>query len=373
METQSNLQVVDDFEFIMSLLPFGWETRAKELGALRRCRKIPNARVLLQVLLIHLAEGLSLRATAAWAKQSGLIDISDVTIMDRLHNCEAWFQWMNQELMSNLIQHPPERINNNRFRIRIIDGTHVHEPGQTGSCWRIHYAIDLPSLQCSELYITDSKGIGTGEKCERFTVNKDDLFIGDRVYGVAGGIAHVIDGGGNALVRFGWKTLQLCHMDGKRFDLFAHLRTLHGTQLADWSVCIKHKDRLIPGRICALRRSRQAATEALKHAKRRAQKDGSKILEKTLEATQYVFVFTSVDRQVLKPAQVLDFYRGRWQVELVFKRLKSIMALGHLRKYNDEASRAWLQGKLLIALLIEVFLRYGESFFPWGYPLWKVE
>jgi len=199
------------------------------------------------------------------------------------------------------------------------------------------------------------------------------LFIGDRVYGVAGGIAHVVDSGGDALVRFGWKTLKLYHLDGKRFDLFAHLRTLHGTQLADWSVCIKHKDRLIPGRICALRRSRQSAAEALKRAKRSAQREGSKILEKTLEATQYVFIFTSVDRQVLKPAQALDFYRGRWQVELVFKRLKSIMALGHLRKYNDEASRSWLQGKLFIALLIEVFLRYGESFFPWGYPLWAVE
>jgi len=54
---------------------------------------------------------------------------------------------------------------------------------------------------------------------------------------------------------------------------------------------------------------------------------------------------------------------------LVFKRLKSILGLGHLRKSDELAARSWIEGKLLAAFLIEVLVRQGESFFPWGYPL----
>jgi len=59
----------------------------------------------------------------------------------------------------------------------------------------------------------------------------------------------------------------------------------------------------------------------------------------------------------------------RWQIELVFKRLKSLMGLGHLRKTDVEGARAWLHGKLLVAFMLEAMLRAGETFSPWGYPL----
>ncbi|MDL2317451.1 hypothetical protein LJC59_10365, partial [Desulfovibrio sp. OttesenSCG-928-A18] len=58
-----------------------------------------------------------------------------------------------------------------------------------------------------------------------------------------------------------------------------------------------------------------------------------------------------------------------WQIELVFKRLKSLLGVGHLRKQDEDSSRAWLQGKLFVAMLLETFIRAGEAFFPWGYPI----
>ena len=89
----------------------------------------------------------------------------------------------------------------------------------------------------------------------------------------------------------------------------------------------------------------------------------------TLESAKYIFVFTTAPREELSGAQALEMYRGRWQIELVFKRLKSILGLGHLRKTDPEASKAWLQGKLLVAFLVEALIRCGESFFPWGWRL----
>ncbi|MHC4192232.1 MAG: transposase, partial [Planctomycetota bacterium] len=66
---------------------------------------------------------------------------------------------------------------------------------------------------------------------------------------------------------------------------------------------------------------------------------------------------------------VLEWYRIRWQVELVFKRFKSIAQLGHLPKHSDDSSKAWLYGKLFVALLTEKLISHASSISPWGYIL----
>jgi len=73
-------------------------------------------------------------------------------------------------------------------------------------------------------------------------------------------------------------------------------------------------------------------------------------------AAGYVFVWTSVPADVLTAGEVLELYRLRWQIELAFKRLKSIMGLGHLPKWSDASCRAWIHGKRFIARLIERLL-----------------
>jgi hypothetical protein len=60
-------------------------------------------------------------------------------------------------------------------------------------------------------------------------------------------------------------------------------------------------------------------------------------------------------------------------VELTFKRLKSIAQIGHVPKHNDQSSRAWLYGKLLVALLSQKLAHIGKSISPWGYLLGEKE
>jgi len=62
-------------------------------------------------------------------------------------------------------------------------------------------------------------------------------------------------------------------------------------------------------------------------------------------------------------------HRMRWQIELVFKRLKSLAQLGHVPKHDDRSSRAWLYGKLLVTLLAQKLIRIGRDISPSGYPL----
>ncbi len=367
MPAETSLNTADDFEYLLSFLPPGWQVQAKVLGALRRCRKVPDAETLLRVLLIHLADGCSLRETALRARRGKLVTLSDVAIMDRLRRSGEWFRWMNTQLMSLWVTRQPATVFGPVWSVRLVDGTCVKEPGPTGSSWRVHYAIALPSLRCTELRVATPHG--QGETFRHFTVQPGELFIGDRAYGTGPGIVHVVEAGGAVLVRFPWNQLELRTGQGAPFDLFAHLRRLHGTQVGDWAVAVPGATRMIPGRVCAIKKSRQAAARARQQVYRRGQKHGVMVKANSVEAASYVFVFTTVPAAQLSAAKVLEFYRGRWQIELVFKRLKSLLDVGHLRKVDPEAARSWIQGKLLVAFLVEVLLRTGDAFFPWGYPL----
>ena len=84
---------------------------------------------------------------------------------------------------------------------------------------------------------------------------------------------------------------------------------------------------------------------------------------------EYVVVLTSLNPRQLSSLHALSLYRGRWQVELVFKTLKQLLGIGDLAKYDPDSARAWMQAKLLTALLIERLEREARFFSPWGFPL----
>lgn len=367
--TESDLQVSKDFEYLTRFLPEGWREKAKELGALRRCRKVPDAERLLRTLLIHLAEGCSLRETAVRAQEGGIMDLSDVAIMDRLRMSGEWFRWMTTELMQAWVARQPATVFGSKWNVRVVDGTRIKEPGPTGSSWCIHYCIDLPSLACHELKVSDKHG--NGESFRQFAVEPGDLFVGDRAYGVRPGIFHVADAGGDVLTRFAMSNLPLRNPRGSAFHLLKRLRTLRGTRVGQWPVRLERENRALQGWVCAVRKSRQATVKAIERIRRQSQKNGMKTRPETLEAAAFILVFTTVGPEDLRPTQVLEMYRGRWQIEIVFKRLKSILGLGHLRKTDPQAATSWIQGKLLVAFLIESLIGHGESFFPWGYPLFE--
>jgi len=361
--------VAEDWQVVLRVLPLGWRDKARELGALRRFREFGDAATLLRVLLIHLAEGCSLRETAVRAAEGQLVAVSDVALLKRLRVSGEWFRWMGEELMRRWMTPRPVRpLLDAGRRVRIVDGSTVSEPGATGSTWRLHYAVGLPSLACEEVHVTDTT---VGESLCRFQVAAGDLLIADRGFATRNGVRHVHQHGGTVVVRLNLTNLPLSDAAGQPFALLPQLRTLSLDQVGDWPVAvIQHKKDLQPiaGRVCAIKKSKTAAERARAKAERESRRGGHQVQPETLEAAEYIFVFTTLGADVSAPA-ILEIYRGRWQVELTFKRLKSLLALGHLKKADPQGGKAWLQGKLFVAILIETLIALAERFFPWGYPL----
>jgi len=159
---------------------------------------------------------------------------------------------------------------------------------------------------------------------------------------------------------------------GQRFPLLEKVGALtRAGQTRTWPVWVANKmGATVAGRICAVRKSEEAIKLAQKRAQHEAMRSQYALQPATLEFAKYVVVFTTFPQESFSELEVLRSYRTRWQVELVFKRFKSIAALGHLPKHGDESAKAWLYGKLFVALLTERLVEYAETVSP-GDTNWK--
>jgi hypothetical protein len=254
--------------------------------------------------------------------------------------------------------------------VRLVDATVVKEPGKTGGQWRIHYSIQLPSLECDHFEVTAVKGKNTGEKLGRFNLRPGELILADAGYCDPPGIASVVAKGANVCVRLNRASLPLVDERGLPFALLKQIRKLRRAgETREWPVWVRSGAGQIAGRLCGLRKSEDAIQRAQRRLARKQQDGKGKVTPESREFACYVLVFTTMPRDVATARQVMEYYRLRWQIELTFKRLKSIVQLGHIPKQDDQSSRAWLYGKLFVALLSQKLARIGSVVSPWGYCL----
>jgi hypothetical protein len=101
------------------------------------------------------------------------------------------------------------------------------------------------------------------------------------------------------------------------------LRTLSKAgQFGEWRVVLHGERSAFAGRLCAIRKSDRAIQQAHRRLQRRASKKQMITRPGTLEFAKYVIVFTT--RSSGSTTEILESYRLRWQIELVFERLNSL-------------------------------------------------
>lgn len=352
-----------DWDVVTAMLPARWQAKAVELGAVRRLRGFDSVESLLRVLLIHLADGCSLRETVVRARAGDLADVSDVALLKRLRSCGPWFQWMAQELAASMSQPVASDALLGGRCVRLVDGSSVCEPGATGSTWRLHYVLNLRTLSCEEVHVTAAT---EGESLTRFAIHAGDVMMADRGFANRRGLRHVVEHEADVVLRLNLSTLPLHDQRGRVLKLMPLLRSLAIGQAADWPAWAHDDKGIIAVRVCAYKKTVAQTLAAQEAIQREATKKRRHVRPETLEGAGYVIVLTTLMQP--NAQAIMEFYRRRWQIELAFKRLKSLLQLGHLKKFDKEGAKAWLQGKLLVACLIETLILTAERFSPWGYP-----
>ena len=358
----------EDWQVLVGLLPSDWEQLGRSTGAVRRLRGFDSVNNVLRTLLMHVGCGWSLRETVVQAKLAGIAEVSDVTLLNRLRQAEAWLQALCRQLWKdNGVNLQPALKGR---AVRLVDGTLVKEPGKTGGQWRIHYSLRLPTLECDQFALTPGQGKHTGEKLGRFRLQAGERVMADAGYCNPPGIRAVKQQGAEVLVRLNPLSLPLQDPAGRAWSVLEGVKKLRRAgEMGDWPVVVPAPEGGIAGRVCGIRKSEQAIVPAQRRLTRRQQQGKAQVTEETRQYACYVLVFTTLLARQASPRQVLESYRLRWQSELVFKRLKSIVQMGHVPKQDDHSSRAWLYGKLLVALLSQKLAREGSALSPWGYPL----
>ena len=359
----------NNWSYLLSLLPKEWESLAKSTGAVARLRGATSLSSLLRTLLLHIAHGCSLRTTAVVAKSAGWASMSDVALLKKLRLSERWFQALCVGLLKESEMSIPQT--HRGLRMRLVDSTTIHEPGDTGSQWRVLYSFAVPEWRCDFFRLTATKGAGNGESLKYFAIKPGDCLLADRGFSHLAGIEHVHQSGGRVIVRLNDQNTPLEQQNGASVALLEWLRSklaLPGQvgEMPAWLPAPKGTENRVPVRICAVRKSIEAVAISERKIRQTASRKQHVLRECTLEHGAWIVVLTTVPQETLSTSEVLEWYRVRWQIELAFKRLKSLGDVGHLPKRDAASSRAWVYGKLLIALLAEKMQRHAAALSPWG-------
>jgi hypothetical protein len=342
---------------MMKHLPVGYEAASKETGAMRRAgRAVSKPSDLMWLVLTHLSQGQTLVNMSALSIASGIGQMSDVAFMKRLINCGGWFKWILERLAPSSIADYLKPIGFDSYRVLAVDATVVNSGvSKFSKPWNLHFALDVFSLAGHEFQVTDAK---TGETLTNFTASKGDLFLGDRAYATKNGMSHCLSKDADFILRVRHGAFAMYSDNGERIDL---LKLLEVAETNDAINIPVHVDLSSYGlgmkriRVCALKKSREDIEKAMK---RIAKRDGTKQKETSASAkklNEYIAVVTSLPDSI-SADEVLSVYRYRWQVELYFKRLKSLLGTGEVPKKRAECMEAWLNGKMILAVLYEILL-----------------
>jgi Transposase DDE domain len=360
----------ENWNYVLGLLPSDWAEQAKSTGAVQRLRGASSVGNLLRALLLHIGHGCSLRTASVVGKAAGWINMSDVALHKKLTLCEPWLHQLCRGLLTDSQMKLP--VAHKGLRMRLVDSTLIKEPGATGSQWRVLYSLRVPDWQCDHFRLSPTKGVGNGESLKHFAVQAGDCLLADRGFSHLAGIKYVQTQGGHVIVRLHEQNTPLETVEGKPVDVLRWLSKLKKPlAIGGLPVWVRPSkgatsSERVPARLCAVRKSVEAAVLAKRKLRRRAQRRGEVLRDLTVAHADWVVILTTVPEAVLADAEVLEWYRLRWQIELAFKRLKSLGDVGHLPKSDQHSSRAWIYGKLLIALLTEKMQRHAASFSPWG-------
>lgn len=346
----------DQYSDLLRRLPpdLDLDQLAVQTKAIQRKRQLADGRSLLRLALARGPGGLSLSQTAAWAEMIGLAGLSDPAVKYRLDKAVPFLQAvMEQQLAAqagSAALRWPGRI------LRAGDGTNIKQRASKGTDWRVHGVFDLGRGGFSHLELTDKHG---AESADRGAPVPGEVRIMDRNYARAPALwqfRQKAAGQADFIVRVRWKAFALSRPDGTPFSLIEHLRALPSDTVPHEimvQASVRPGQPKLPLRLIILRKSPEATEAARTKLRREAPRKQKKLDPRSLIAAEFLIVATSLPAEQYPAEEVLAVYRLRWQIELAFKRLKSLLHIDRLPTWTEQASRSWLYAHLILALLCD--------------------
>ncbi len=112
-----------------------------------------------------------------------------------------------------------------------VDSGVVNESGSQSSDWCLHNVMDIRILKCAQFLLTPTIG---REMLTTFCVEDSDIVIADRGFSNRRGIKHIIEYGGDVILRINSCSLPILTEKGSKFQQINHLRALESDAYGEW-------------------------------------------------------------------------------------------------------------------------------------------
>jgi IS4 transposase len=232
----------------------------------------------------------------------------------------------------------------------------ICSPGK-GQDWRLHARYDPDRGRFADLVLTTTR---EAEAARRTRVSAGRVHVMDRGYARARDFQAVLRGGGDFITRTSWRSVKLFDAGQRQLDLISRLEGVdwpHAELV--WVEGIARPLRLLIRPLPPEAAERQRARRI-----RRANHRCQTIDPRTIQAAGFLMLLTSLPADRHASEQVFDAYRDRWQIEIGFKRLKTLGRLDELPSSDPVLARTWLLAQLIAAVLTDDLANEIAGFSP---------
>jgi hypothetical protein len=197
-----------------------------------------------------------------------------------------------------------------------------------------------------------------GEGFAHVLLQMGDIVVGDGCYSRAKQLLAVAAAQAFSLVRYSAAHLPLyaplapAWTKPYRLDVPAWLRSL-SPGLYERQAMVVEQEHGLPVRLIALVLPQEQA-EALRRQKQRQARDKGRTLSpEALFLAGFVLLVTTLPAPSWSPEHLLELYRARWQIEVLFKRIKQVLSLHLLPAQTPQGAQAMICALLVAWMLIE--------------------